>query len=564
MPQSIASADQSSVSSHAGTAPALRQSLFERLLYGYLGGASLIALALIAAGGLQMTPSGQINYALVAIVTGGIALVLALAGAVSAWRGKLTLARWLLVAWALALVSGGAVLADSSRTLWFITALLPVICAMLFLPTPATVGTAALSLAAIWLANLLVLPAPTAEQRQTWLILSAGLALVSLLLATGTALLRHMQYRIGKQAQVLATINQKLTAEQERSERSTHQWALERDRLAAVLDAAPDGIALADPNGTILSANTAARQLLNETVGSALEGQKLGAWSRDIPGRVRLVSNDREGDRRRTLFELLAGSANGRIICLLQVPIRSTSGEIIGLVGLFHDQTGEVELEQVRSQFLDLLVQDMHDPLTSILAAQDTLLSSELGDGNERVLTAARRSTTRLLDLVRTLLEMSRLQSDPSTLHRLPHPLRPLLESSVAQATPTAQQRAINLVMEYGSDGGPMMFDSDKMRRVMLSLLDNALKHSPAYSTIRIQANQSNGLAQIRISDQGAGISPEYAQGIFERFGKVAGEQRLGGLGLAFCKLVIEAHGGRIWVESSPGKGSTFAFSLPA
>ncbi len=564
MPQSLASADQSSVSAHAGAAFTTRQSLFERLLYGYLGVASLIAIALIALGSLQISQSGQADIAIIALVTGGIALTLALAGLIVAWRGGLALARWLLVAWALAIVSGGTVLADSSRTLWFLAALLPVICAMLFLPTPATVGTAALSLAAIWLVNLLVLPAPTVEERESWLILSAGLALLSVLLSTGTALLRHMQYRIGKQALVLATLNQKLTTEQERSERSTHQWALERDRLAAVLDAAPDGIVLADPNGTILSANAAARQLLNETVASALEGQKLGAWTRDIPGRIKLVSNEREGDRRRTLFELQAGGSNGHIISLLQVPIRSTSGDIIGLVGLFHDQTGEVELEQVRSQFLDLLVQDMHDPLTSILAAQDTLLSSELGDGNERVLTAARRSTTRLLDLVRTLLEMSRLQSDPGTLHRLPHPLRPLIESSVAQATPTAQQRAIKLVMEYGSDGGPIMFDSDKMRRVMLSLLDNALKHSPAYSTIRVQANQSNGLAQIRISDQGAGISPEYAQGIFERFAKVAGEQRLGGLGLAFCKLVIEAHGGRIWVESSPGKGSTFAFSLPA
>jgi signal transduction histidine kinase len=206
----------------------------------------------------------------------------------------------------------------------------------------------------------------------------------------------------------------------------------------------------------------------------------------------------------------------------------------------------------------------MQDPLTSILASQDALLAADLGEGNERVLTAARRSTTRLLDLVQTLLEMHRLQNDQTTLHRLGHPLRPLVESSIAQTTPIAQQRAINLVMEYGADGGPIQFDADKMRRVMLHLLDNALKHSPAYSTIRIQANQSNGLAQVRISDQGPGIAPEYAHRIFDRFGKGVGDQRTGGLGLAFCKLVIEAHGGRIWVESSPGKGSTFAFSLPA
>lgn len=559
---SVASVDQPVVASTG--AVSTRRSLLGQLLYGYLALASLVASALLIVGGVQLTNGAPTWFAQIALATGGGAVVVVIAGAIAAWRGALGLASWLLVAWALIVVSGGTLLAESQRTLWFIAALLPGICAMLFVSTSATIGVATLGLGAIWLINLYVLPAPTVQERTTWLMLSAGLAVLSLLLASGAALLRHLQYRIERQTHLTESLNQKLNTEQERGERYGRQWALERDRLAAVLDTAPDGIVLADAKGTILSANAVARQLLNETAGSALEGQKLGAWARDIPGRIKVVSNEREGDRLRTMFELQTASGNGRIMSLRQVPIRSTSGEMVGLVGLFHDQTDTVELEQMRSQFLDLLVQDMQDPLTSILAAQDTLLASELGEGNERVLTAARRSTTRLLDLVRTLLEMSRLQNDPTSLHRLPNPLRPLLESSVAQATPTAQQRAINLVMEYGTDGGPIMFDADKMRRVMLSLLDNALRHSPAYSTIRVQANQSNGLAQIRISDQGAGIPPEQAQRLFERFGKPTGEQRFGGLGLAFCKLVIEAHGGRIWVESSPGKGSTFAFSLPA
>jgi signal transduction histidine kinase len=130
--------------------------------------------------------------------------------------------------------------------------------------------------------------------------------------------------------------------------------------------------------------------------------------------------------------------------------------------------------------------------------------------------------------------------------------------------TPLAQQRSINLVVEYGSDGGPVLFDSERMRRVMLNLLDNALKHSPAYGTVRVQTSQSNGVAHVRIFDQGAVIEPEQAATLFDRFGRSGDYQRGGSLGLAFCKQVIEAHGGRIWIESSPGKGSTFTFSLPA
>ena len=558
MAQSAASVDSTVSLSADAASHSARASVFERMLTLFLAAALLGSLVVLVLGGLRL--NGGHGDAPLTLVFGGVALVVALVGGVALWRGALVLAGWMLVGWAVAAVAGGTLLVPAQRTVWFVLALVPVVYAMLFLPTWATLLTAAVSLGTVWALNLLVLPAPNSATHTDWLVLSGGVGLIALLLSSGGAILRQSQRRLHKQAQVLALLNQKMVAEQERSERNGHQWALERDRLAAVLDAAPDGIVLAHPNGTIVTANAAARQLLNETAGSALEGQKLGTWMRDVPGKVRIVSNERENDRHRTLME----HNNGDIVCLTQVPIRSTSGDIIGLVGLFHDQTDELELEQMRSQFLNLLVQDMHDPLTSILAAQDALLSAELGEGNERVLTAARRSTTRLLDLVQTLLEMSRMQNDTTTLHRLPHPLRPLVESSIAQTTPLAQQRAINLVMEYGADGGPIMFDADKMRRVMLNLLDNALKHSPAYSTIRVQASQSNGLAQVRISDQGPGIAPEYALRIFERFGKSSGDQRTGGLGLAFCKLVVEGHGGRIWIESSPGKGSTFAFSLPA
>jgi NtrC-family two-component system sensor histidine kinase KinB len=558
MAHSAASVDTNVPVATESVPPAARGSLFERILYAFLAAGVLAALTLVVVGGLALSKGD--GDGLTSVIVGAVAVIFALAGSVLAWRGALALAGWMLVGWALTMLAGGVLLVPDQRSVWFVVALAPAICAMLFLPVWGTALAALAAIGLVWGLNLFILAAPSAAQQADWLMLTLGVAMIALLLLSGSALVRHLQRRLGKQAQVLQSLNQKVSGEQDRSERAGQQWAVERDRLAAVLDATPDGIVLADPNGAIVTANAAARQLLNETAGSALEGQKLATWTRDIPGRSRVVSTEREGDRQRILLEY----ANGHIISLSQVPIRSTSGEVIGLVGLFHDQTDALELEQMRSQFLTLLVQDMQDPLTSILASQDALLAADLGEGNERVLTAARRSTTRLLDLVQTLLEMHRLQNDQTTLHRLGHPLRPLVESSIAQTTPIAQQRAINLVMEYGADGGPIQFDADKMRRVMLHLLDNALKHSPAYSTIRIQANQSNGLAQVRISDQGPGIAPEYAHRIFDRFGKGVGDQRTGGLGLAFCKLVIEAHGGRIWVESSPGKGSTFAFSLPA
>ncbi|HEY1016957.1 MAG TPA: ATP-binding protein, partial [Herpetosiphonaceae bacterium] len=484
----------------------------------------------------------------------------ALAGLIGAWRRRAALGGWALVAWAALLLGGGLWFLPALRGLWLAATLVPMIFAALFLSWRNVPLAALVALGLFWALELTALP-PVAElERQNYLLVSGMLALVAALLTSGACLLHNTRGQLSDQQTALADRGSALNAEQGRLERMAQQWSIERDRLATALDLVADGLAVVDADGAIVAANTAANRMWADI--DRLEGRQLADWQRENPGRLRILADEREGERRSLLLEQLIGQH--AVVRLVTAPVRGTSGEIVGQIALFRNQTAAHELEQMRTQFLDLLVQDMHDPLTSILAAQDTLLAGELPSGSERVLANARRSTTRLLDMVNTLLEMNKLQHDPASLHRFANPLRPLIESSVAQVTPLAQQRAVNLVMEYGADGGPVWFDAEKMRRVMLSLLDNALKHSPAYSTIRVQASQSNGVAQVRITDQGPGIAPEQAERIFERFSPASNDRRSTGLGLAFCKLGIEAHGGRIWVESAPGKGSTFAWSLPA
>lgn len=561
---SATSTDAAATGTPAGTGPerparAKRPLLF-RLMLAYALLALLGSLGLAGWAGYALGTAPATDLAIGAAAIGGAAAVAALAGLVGAWRRRALLGGWALVAWATLLLAGGLWLIPSLRALWLTATLVPAVFAALFLPWRSVPLAALASLGLFWALELTALPAVAELERQNYLLTSAMLALLAALLTSAAYLLHRSQSQISEQQAAILDRGSALSAEQGRMERMAQQWGIERDRLATALDLVPDGLAVVDAAGAVVAANTAANRMWTDM--DQLEGRQLADWQRENPGRLRILSDEREGERRSLVLEQLIGQH--AVVRLITAPVRGTSGEIVGQIALFRNQTSAHELEQMRTQFLDLLVQDMHDPLTSILAAQDTLLAGDLPSGSERVLANARRSTTRLLDMVNTLLEMNKLQHDPASLHRFANPLRPLIESSVAQVTPLAQQRAVNLVMEYGADGGPVWFDAEKMRRVMLSLLDNALKHSPAYSTIRVQAAQSNGVAQVRITDQGPGIAPEQAERIFERFSPVNGDRRSTGLGLAFCKLVIEAHGGRIWVESAPGKGSTFAWSLPA
>ena len=111
-----------------------------------------------------------------------------------------------------------------------------------------------------------------------------------------------------------------------------------------------------------------------------------------------------------------------------------------------------------------------------------------------------------------------------------------------------------------------VMVDEDMILRVLINLLENASKYTQTQGEISIQATQSDGMIMVRVQDNGPGIAPAEQQRIFEKFSRIQRKDRPKGLGLglAFCRLAVEAHGGRIWVESEPGSGSTFSFTLPA
>jgi len=175
----------------------------------------------------------------------------------------------------------------------------------------------------------------------------------------------------------------------------------------------------------------------------------------------------------------------------------------------------------------------------------------------------ARRSTTKLLDMVTSVLDVSRLEAGEMPLNRQACDLAVVTKEVVDSLGSAVGQRRLSVE----SEPAPVLAHGDQeiIRRVIANLLGNALKFTPKDGEIRIAVSRKDSMARVAVTDTGPGIPAEYHAKIFEKFGQVEKQARRHstGLGLTFCKLAVEAHGGKIGIESEVGKGSTFWFELP-
>jgi signal transduction histidine kinase len=200
--------------------------------------------------------------------------------------------------------------------------------------------------------------------------------------------------------------------------------------------------------------------------------------------------------------------------------------------------------------------------LTSDLAPQLNGIQKEL-------LTMCTRSAHRLLGLVNDLLDVSKMESGEMNLHLTGTKPADLINDAAEQLASLAHESGIDLVREIGPGLPTLQADADLLIRVLVNLLGNALKFTPGGGTITASVRSEEGERAVTfaIQDTGEGIPQEAFERIFEKFGQVegrqAGRKMSTGLGLTFCKMAVEAHGGRIWIESTLGRGSTFSFTIP-
>jgi len=227
------------------------------------------------------------------------------------------------------------------------------------------------------------------------------------------------------------------------------------------------------------------------------------------------------------------------------------------------------ELERLRDDLTNMIIHDLRTPLTSVIAGMQTLeVMGDLEEGQQEMVAIAIGGGETLLGMINDLLDVEQMESGSMLLVLCELEAAPLIAEAVAQVASLSGYKSLSII-QSAPDLPRFLGDESKLRRVLVNLLGNAIKFTPANGTITVGARPSDdGRAVLfSVSDTGEGIPADAFERIFEKFGQVesrkGGRMMSTGLGLTFCKLAVEAHGGQISVESVPGHGSTFSFSIP-
>jgi two-component system phosphate regulon sensor histidine kinase PhoR len=331
----------------------------------------------------------------------------------------------------------------------------------------------------------------------------------------------------------------------------------ERARLATVLDQLTDGVLIADSQGLIQFANPAAGKLF----------QTSNPIQRSITEVVRnhqLVEAWRRCQQTRQMqTESVEVPARHQFLQLVVIPDTHSSGSLL----LVQDLTRLRRLETVRRDFVSNLSHELRTPLASLKALAETLQEGALDDppAARHFIDQIQVEVDALTQMVNELLELSKIESGRFTLDLAPVAACDLLDSASRRMQLQAERAGLNLRVECTDDLPNVRIDSQRLEQVLVNLIHNAVKFTRAGGEVTLIAEAIDGSIRFAVRDSGVGIAEEEVPRIFERFYRVD-KSRTGsgtGLGLSIAKHIVEAHGGKIWVESVNGQGSTFYFTIP-
>ena len=231
------------------------------------------------------------------------------------------------------------------------------------------------------------------------------------------------------------------------------------------------------------------------------------------------------------------------------------------------DVSDQKRLERVRNEFISMVSHDLRTPLTSLGCTLELLSGNNYGELTEKgksLLSGALESNNRLLLLIDELLDLENIEHGSIPLNKELTSLASLLNSAVEAVSSFAAQQGVEI--DSAETNLEAMVDPDRLRQVIVNLLSNAIKFSPRGGQVKVTYRQEKQQIMISISDQGPGIPAKFHDVIFQRFKQVHEDETKegSGLGLSICKAIVDASGGSIGLESAPGQGSTFWFTIPS
>jgi len=332
------------------------------------------------------------------------------------------------------------------------------------------------------------------------------------------------------------------------------------------VDSLPDAVAVVNSTGSVEISNETAQklfQLYPEQSVLSLRDQRLGELYRQV-ARDGAASQPRGYE---SAIEVYDQGGQLRFFLPRAIPILDADRRLLGVTLILGDVTNLRRLDEMKSGLLSVVSHELKTPLTSIRMASHLLLEERVGPLNSKqteLLMAAREDADRLQKIIEDLLDMGRLESGRVKLDLQSEPSERLVSDAVTPLETSFHDKCLTLNVDVPLETPRVLADPSRVGHVFSNLLTNALKYTPPGGRVRISAEPLEKYVRFIVEDTGVGIPPEYLGRVFERFYRVPRENQPGGagLGLAIAKEIVDAHGGTMEVESKPGQGSRFTFTL--
>lgn len=373
----------------------------------------------------------------------------------------------------------------------------------------------------------------------------------------------------------LADLADTMNQTAERLDREIRQLSGERNRSGAILRSMVEGVAVIDAQERLVFYNRAFSEIFNVS-GASAEGRALIEIVRnsELLALIRKALRGDEGLQ----SDIVMGITQTQSFSATAAPVKAmdlaasegaAAEKPSGAVVVLHDVTELRRLERVRQDFVANVSHEFKTPLTAIQGFAETLLAGALDDptNNRRFLEIIRNHAVRLARLTNDLLKLARIEAGKLEVEYFTVGLMELIEGCAETTLLKASRKDITLEIEVPPKLPAVRGDAGLLRDVLQNLLDNAIQYTPQGGSIRVTAEANDRDAVITVADTGIGIPLADQERIFERFYRVdaARSREAGGtgLGLSIAKHIVEAHGGRLSVESVVGEGSKFSFSIP-
>ena len=343
----------------------------------------------------------------------------------------------------------------------------------------------------------------------------------------------------------------------------------EKNKAEAIFASIDDGLMIFDTGLKVTGINPAARRMLDLELVETSEMQCKNIFPDSkvcgligetfqtgvepvLSDEKRIITISKDEKSRHFLFSVKA--------------IGGREGVLSGVVLLIRDITRLKEVEQLKSEFVMAASHELRTPLTSLGMSVDLLLehaAPELSEKDRELLQAAHEEVHRMKALVNDLLDLSRIEAGRIEMEFERVPVKTLFDKIQAIFKGQMEIKEVTLTSKMPEDLPSIRADANKITWVLTNLISNALRYVSKGGHIQLTGRRIGTQVHLSVTDDGPGIAMEYQSKIFQKFVRIKGEETGGtGLGLAICKEIVRAHGGAIWVESSPGQGSTFTFAL--